>query len=253
MAQVFPSSANTLAKASLILALLAPVLLIAAGSAVARSSYSTKVNEALRQPVPFSHQHHIQELGIDCRYCHSSVEKSNYAGIPPTHTCMTCHSNIWTNSPLLNPVRESYKTGTPIQDDEGNLGWARINKLPEFVYFDHSIHINRGINCNICHGTVQNMQLTYKAKPFFMSWCLDCHQNPEGFIGEREKDVFGLYAKGRTQRRGDKPEDLSADEYGILNNPNWKPSRERIERGKQLVKDYGVKKDQLMDCWICHR
>src|SRR5688572_11176345 len=175
MAQVFPSSANTLAKASLLVAAVAPVLLVGGGSMVARSSYSTRVNEAARQPVPFSHEHHINELGIDCRYCHSSVEKSSYAGIPPTHTCMTCHSQIWTNSPLLEPVRESFRTGMPIKDDTGAPGWARINKVPEFVYFDHSIHVNRGINCNICHGPVQKMQLTYKAKPFFMKWCLDCH------------------------------------------------------------------------------
>ena len=254
MAQVFPSSANTLAKASLILAVLAPVLLIAGGSAIARSSYSTRVNEAHRQPVPFSHEHHVNELGIDCRYCHSSVEKSSFAGIPPTHTCMTCHSQIWTNSPLLDPVRESYRTGTPIKDDDTGLpGWVRVNKVPEFVYFDHSIHIDRGINCNICHGPVQKMQLTYKAKPFFMAWCLDCHRNPEGYIGEREKDVFELYSKGRTQRRGSGPDDLTADEWGILNDTNWKPSRERIERGKRLMVQYGVKKDQLMDCWVCHR
>ena len=249
MAQVFPSSANTLAKASLLLAIVTPVVLIAAGSAIARSSYATRVNEALRQPVPFSHEHHVNELGIDCRYCHSSVEKSSYAGIPPTHTCMTCHSNIWTNSPLLAPVRDSYRTGSPIKDDTGALGWARINKLPEFVYFDHSIHVNRGINCNICHGPVQRMQLTYKAKPFFMAWCLDCHREPEGFIGEREKDVFGLYAKARQLPA----HELSPDERGILNDPGWKPSAARVERGKRLITEYGVKKDQLMDCWICHR
>lgn len=253
MAQVFPSSANTLAKASLLVAVAAPVLLIMGGSTIARSSYATRVNEAPRQPVPFSHEHHVNELGIDCRYCHTSVERSSYAGIPPTHTCMTCHSQIWTNSALLEPVRESYRTGLPIKDDTGAPGWARVNKLPEFVYFDHSIHVDRGINCNTCHGTVQKMQLTYKGKPFFMSWCLDCHRNPEGFIGEREKDVFGLYAKGRTAVRGDGPDDLSADEWGILNNTNWNPSQARIERGKRLVKEYGIKKDQLLDCWICHR
>jgi len=249
MAQVFPSGANTLAKASLLLAIGAPVLLIAGGSAIARSPYSTRVNEALRQPIPFSHQHHVTELGIDCRYCHSSVEKSSFAGIPPTHTCMTCHSQIWTNSPLLEPLRESYRTGTPIKDDKGNPGWARVNKLPEFVYFDHSIHINRGINCNTCHGPVQTMQLTYKAKPFFMSWCLDCHRNPEGFIGKREENVFGLYAKARTEPS----RKLDADERGILAGGEWQPSRKRIEEGQRLVQEYGIKKDQLTDCWICHR
>jgi hypothetical protein len=238
MAQVFPRSANTLARFSLFCVVAGPLAILLTGSAITRSGFNTKVDVPLDQPVPFSHEHHVNELGIDCRYCHTSVTKSSFAGIPPTYTCMSCHSQIWTNSPLLKPVRDSLATGEPLQ-------WVRVNKLPDFVYFDHSIHINRGINCNVCHGPVHRMQLTYKGKPFFMSFCVNCHRNPEGYLRPRE-DVFNLYVK---YQRGD----ISAEDRRMLDDPDYVPSPAQVAKGKQLVKEYGIKKAQLTDCWICHR
>jgi hypothetical protein len=250
---------NVLSRVSLFAAIAAPALLLMAGSGITRSSANTKVQVALDQPIPFSHQHHIDELGIDCRYCHTTVEKSSFAGIPPTHTCMSCHSQIWTNSPLLEPVRESYATGKPIRFKDGELGWNRVNKVPEFVYFNHSIHINRGINCNVCHGPVQRMQLTFKGKPFFMAWCLDCHNHPERFLYKDpnspnlkpSEQVFQLYRKFQEGEgynltpRERAISDGDADAYT--------PTAEELDEGKQLVSARKVKKEQLADCWICHR
>src|SRR3982751_3250026 len=144
-----------------------------------RRPFNTGVGVAKEQPVPFSHEHHAVELGIDCRYCHGNVEKSATAGVPPTQTCMSCHSQIWTNSPLLEPVRQSYETGTPIK-------WNQVNKLPSFVFFNHSIHVNRGINCNTCHGPVENMNITWKGNSFQMAWCLQCHRAPERYLHESD-------------------------------------------------------------------
>jgi hypothetical protein len=211
--------------------------------------------------VPFSHQHHIDELGIDCRYCHTTVEKSSFAGIPPTQTCMSCHSQIWTNSPLLEPVRESYATGKPIRFAEGELGWTRVNKVPEFVYFNHSIHIAKGINCNFCHGPVQKMQLTFKGKPFFMAWCLDCHNSPEKFLYKDpeaaakglppSEQVFELYRKFQMGVGNN----LTARERALAegDGDKYTPSAEEVDQGKQRIADLNVKKAQLADCWICHR
>lgn len=240
MAQVFPKGANTLARTSLFCAVAAPLLLFYVGSTITRSGFNTKVDVPLDQPIPFSHEHHANELGIDCRYCHTTVEKTAFAGIPPTHTCMSCHSQIWTNSPLLQPLRDSYATGVPLR-------WVRINKLPEFVYFNHAIHVNRGINCNNCHGPVQTMQLTYKGKPFFMKFCVDCHRNPEGYIRPKN-EVFDLYYKNQKD-----PHNLTNDERELLNSPHYKPSREREEEGQALMKKYNIRKQQLTDCWVCHR
>ena len=138
--QIFHHSTNTISRVSIygavfILALLGGVLY-----AIELSPIYTRVNEAREQPVPFSHKHHAGELGIDCRYCHTSVEKSSFAGLPPTQTCMTCHSQIWTNAPMLEPVRASYRTNQ-------SIAWTRVNALPDFVYFDHSIHVSKGIGC----------------------------------------------------------------------------------------------------------
>ncbi|MCC6731439.1 MAG: cytochrome C [Chthonomonadales bacterium] len=239
MAQVFSRNANTLARVSLVCLIAAPGLLVYALSTMTRSSYETKVDIPMEQPVPFSHEHHVNELGIDCRYCHTTVEKSSFAGIPPTHTCMSCHSQIWTNSPLLEPVRQSYSTGKPLQ-------WTRVNSVPDFVFFDHSIHTNRGINCNICHGPVQQMQITAKSKTFFMSWCLNCHRNPENYVRPRE-DVFTLYTKFRA------PESLTPEERALRLGQDYRRTPEELARGRRLLKQYGVDKDQITDCWICHR
>src|SRR6516225_9128288 len=151
MAQIFNRSANTLARASILGVVL---LLSAVGAALMqlqRSPYVTNQHVAPEQPVPFSHQHHVAGLGLDCRYCHTSVEESSFAGIPPTKTCMNCHQQMWVGSTMLEPVRESYRTGRSIE-------WERVHNLAQFVYFNHSIHVNKGIGCSTCHGPVNHMQ-----------------------------------------------------------------------------------------------
>ena len=191
MAQIFHRSANSIAKASIIAAVLLITSLLWAALELQRSPYYTYAGVAKMQPVPFSHQHHVAGLGIDCRYCHTSVETSGFAGIPPTKTCMNCHSQIWTNAPLLEPVRESYRTGK-------SLVWTRVNRLPDFVYFDHSIHINKGVGCNSCHGPVDKMPLMYQQASLQMEWCLNCHRAPEKFLrphkvaGSEDDQVFNM-------------------------------------------------------------
>src|SRR6266849_3807850 len=181
MAQIFHPSTNTIAKLSIVGVLLVVPALGIAGYGF-NMSYGLNLRTPIEQPIPFSHKHHVGDDGIDCRYCHTSVEKSAFAGIPPTHTCMTCHSQIWTNSPLLQPVRDSFETGRP-------LVWTRVHDLPDFVYFNHSIHIKKGISCASCHGRVDEMPITWKEHTLSMSWCLDCHRNPERNIRPRE-EVF---------------------------------------------------------------
>jgi hypothetical protein len=247
MPQLFRPSSNTLSRLSVLLLALAPVGLLAVGSMISRSPSVTKVENPLPQPVAFSHIHHADELGIDCRYCHTTVETSRFAGIPDTHTCMSCHSQIWTNSPLLEPVRRSYETGQPIV-------WQRVNKLPEFVYFDHSIHIDRGVQCNQCHGPVQSMPMTWKGSTFAMAWCLDCHRNPDQFLYQDSthpelsprEQVFNLYMK--YQRR----EELSGPERRLIQGHVGKPGVNR-EEGRRLVDELHIDVQQLSDCWICHR
>src|SRR5579862_9691274 len=242
MAQLFPRSTNTVARASIVGAVALPALLIAIGSGITRSSANTKVDTPLDQPIPFSHEHHVNELGIDCRYCHTSVETSSSAGIPPTYTCMSCHSQIWTNSPLLEPLRESYRTQRPIQAEDGSVGWNRLNKVPDFVYFNHSIHINRGINCNICHGPVQKMQLAYRGRPFFMAWCVQCHRHPEqALYVDRDSQRLGLSPREQVFNlywKAQKGEDqLSAREQVIAEGGDYaayKPSPTELEEGEAL-------------------
>lgn len=218
MAQTFKPAANTLARVSIVIAVLAPAAVMFAASTVTRSSYNTKVDLPLDQPVPFSHMHHVEELGIDCRYCHSTVEKSATAGVPTTQTCMACHSQIWTDSPLLEPVRLSYRDGTPIK-------WTLVNSVPDFVFFNHSIHVAKGVGCNVCHGAVNKMMITSKGVAFQMSWCLNCHRNPEQFLRPRDQ-VFNM---------------------------NYVAPVDQLELGKKLVRENHVKKEQLTDCSVCHR
>jgi len=223
---------------------------------MSRSPINTKVDVPKNQPVPFSHQHHAWELGIDCRYCHTSVEKSAYAGLPATEICMSCHSQIWTNSPLLEPIRQSYATGTPIK-------WTLVNKVPDFVFFNHSIHIARGINCNTCHGAVEQMNITFKGSSFMMSWCLQCHRAPQNYLYP-ETDVAGHVVTDRTPRQkvfdlywkiqedgldklNDREMQLATGEDPISTNST------DVAEGRKLVNQYGVKVQQLADCWVCHR
>ncbi len=184
MAQIFHRSTNSIARISILAAVILVSGLLWAALELQRSPYVTYAGVAHMQPVPFSHQHHVSGLGIDCRYCHTSVEVSGYAGIPPTKTCMNCHSQIWTNAALLEPVRESYRSGK-------SLVWSRANDLPDFVYFDHSIHINKGVGCNECHGQVDQMALMRAGASLQMEWCLTCHRAPEKVLRPRDQ-VFNM-------------------------------------------------------------
>jgi hypothetical protein len=175
MSQLFRPGANTLARLALSAIFLVPALALLIGGAVARSDTFTDEGRFVEQVVPFSHQHHAGELGIDCRYCHVGVETGPQAVIPPTHTCMSCHSQLWTNAAMLAPVRQSMADGQP-------LPWKRVNRLPDYVYFDHHAHVNNGVPCAACHGDVRRMPLTRQASPMTMGWCLDCHRDPEDRI-----------------------------------------------------------------------
>ncbi len=216
MAQIFRPSANTIAKLSIVLG----GLLAAGGlilmNAVDRSPYVTGVNIPPEQPVPFSHKHHVTQIGLDCRYCHTSVEKAAYAGIPATETCMSCHTQIWADAPMLEPVRESWRSGR-------SLEWTRVHDLPEYVYFDHSIHLNKGMSCAVCHGRVDQMPLVWKVNTLHMSWCLDCHRQPEKYIRPKE-EVFNMA---------------------------YEPTEDQMVLGARLVEEYKVRK--LTDCSYCHR
>lgn len=253
MPQIFSPTANVIAKVSLIGLAVVPISVGYGIAALSRSPANTKVQVPLNQPIPFSHQHHAVELGIDCRYCHTSVEKSSFAGFPASETCMSCHSQIWTNSPLLEPVRQSYETGQPLK-------WNKVNKLPEFVFFNHSIHVARGINCNTCHGTVNNMNMTWKGNSFQMSWCLQCHRAPDRYLykdptapkTQSPRDqVFNLYWKYQANN----VHGLSDRELDLVSGRGDGASDDAKDRaeGRELVKKYGVKTQQLADCWVCHR
>jgi Cytochrome c7 and related cytochrome c/Class III cytochrome C family len=219
MAQIFHPSTNTISRVSIYGAL----FIIAFGSWVAwkvnQSPYYTEAKLPLEQPVPFSHKHHANELGIDCRYCHTSVETSSFAGLPPTSTCMTCHSQIWTSSEMLEPVRASFQT-------DKSLEWARVNALPDFAYFNHSIHVKKGIGCTTCHGQVGEMPITWKEHTLYMRWCIDCHKHPERYVRRRE-DIF---------------------------RPIYDSPANQLELGRTLVKEYQIKSvTSLTSCETCHR
>jgi hypothetical protein len=255
MGQIFGPYANSIAKASILGGAALPVVAGLGLAALSRSPMNTKVQVALDQPIPFSHQHHNWELGIDCRYCHVSVEKSAYAGLPSTETCMSCHSQIWTNSPLLEPVRKSYETGTPIK-------WNLVNKVPDFVFFNHALHIAKGINCNTCHGPVQEMHITYKGNPFQMQWCLECHRNPGRYLYEDKahpelsprQQVFNFYWKIQAGEQLTEREQSLArggQQTGGFNvGASDKP--QELSLGKELVHKRGIRVNQLSDCSVCH-
>ena len=170
--QIFGPAANTLAGIGLVAVVAAPIVIVSTLTVFARSDYVTGQNRTPQQPVPFSHSHHAAELGIDCRYCHTGVETSEKAGIPPTATCMTCHSQIWNHADMLAPVRDSYATGARLQ-------WVQVNKLPDYVYFAHAVHVANGVACTTCHGPVGEMRLIRQHAPLTMGWCIECHRNPE--------------------------------------------------------------------------
>ena len=217
--QLFAPGADAVFRLALLVGIGTVVALLFLGIGVSRSSYATGVGIAREQPVPFSHKHHAAELGIDCRYCHTDVETLATAGIPPTTTCMTCHSQIWTGAEMLAPVRASLAQNKP-------LVWARINRLPDYVYFNHSIHVTKGVGCTTCHGAVDAMQLTYKDQPFTMGFCLTCHRYPQRFV---------------------RPQDQ-------VWNMKWSPPADQAKLGSELVAQYHIAgAARLTDCSICHR
>jgi len=216
MAQVFKPSANTFAKLSIFGGLFFAAALLWALLEFNRSDYVTLAHIARQQPVPFSHRHHVEQLGIDCRYCHTTVERSWYANIPPTQICMNCHSQIWADSAMLEPVRASYRTGE-------SLPWIKVHDLPDFVYFDHSIHVAKGIGCATCHGRVDHMNLTYQEASLQMEWCIGCHRHPERNVRPRS-EVFNLA---------------------------WKAPEDDPGLGERLVREYRI--ESRDDCSVCHR
>jgi hypothetical protein len=212
--QIFHRSFNTISKVTIFGSLF---LVAGAGGLLAlfvRSSYATNQGIVRQQPVPFSHEQHVSGLGIDCRYCHTTVETSAYAGMPATKTCMNCHEQIWVGSEMLEPVRESYRTGKPIE-------WSRVHRLSEFVYFDHSVHVNKGVACQTCHGDVDKMPLMYQQGTLLMEWCLDCHRDPSPHLRPRDQ-VFSM---------------------------NW--FSQGTPTAKELAAKYKV--EGLIHCSTCHR
>ena len=194
MAQVFDRSSNALARASLVLTGLIVIALGVGLNSLQRSPWVTRQGQRPDQPVPFSHKHHVEGLGLQCQYCHTSVERSSYAGIPPTKTCINCHAQIWTNAALLEPVRHSWATGE-------SINWIRVHDLPDYVYFNHEIHVNKGIGCASCHGRVDEMPLMYMENSLQMEWCLNCHRNPTKNL-RPTSEVYNMAWQGPS---GDKP------------------------------------------------
>lgn len=216
MSQLFHRSTNALARISLFGGIVVLAGLGYLGWIFAHSSYMTAQNLVLKQPVPFSHDHHTAGLGIDCRYCHTSVEESSFAGIPPTATCMNCHNIMWKREDLLAPVRDSWRTGEALR-------WNRVYDLPDYVYFDHSIHLKKGMGCEVCHGRVDRQPLIRQAVSLQMKWCLDCHRNPEKYIRPRE-DVFTF---------------------------GYRPEGDADALAAKLIEEYAVQPG--IDCGVCHR
>ena len=219
MTQIFSPAADSWIRLFLVGGAALACGSIAAVVAFARSDYYTGANlHPPPQPVPFSHQHHVSGLGLDCRYCHTAVADSPRAGLPPTHTCMTCHSQIWTNAAMLAPVRESLADNKP-------LVWHRVARLPQYVYFRHDIHINKGVGCVSCHGRVDRMPLMVKDKAFTMEFCIDCHRDP-----------------GPRLRPRDRVTDM-----------DWQPGEGAAATAQALLAQYAIRVGELTDCTVCHR
>lgn len=219
MSQIFHPSTNTISRVSIFGGAALLVALVAAMAAINESSYVTEVGVARSQPIPFSHKHHVGDDGIDCRYCHTSVEESSFAGIPPTKTCMNCHSVLFNNVGYLEPVRESYRTDKSIE-------WVKIHRLADFVYFNHSIHVNKGVGCTTCHGQVDQMPLVFQANTLLMQWCLDCHRNPAPNLRPMDK-VFAM---------------------------DWQPGPDQEGLGQKFAKERNLRTTaELTSCSTCHR
>ncbi len=219
MPQIFRPSTNTISRVSIAAVIGLVVFVAAVGGSLVQSTYLTAVDVPQVQPIPFSHAHHVGGLGIDCRYCHSTVETAAYAGMPATEICMNCHKQIWSDSSMLEPVRASFRTGQP-------LHWNRVYDLPGFAYFDHSIHVHKGVGCVTCHGRVDQMPLLWRENTLYMNWCLDCHRDPSRYVRPRER-VFDLA---------------------------WQPAEDQATLGRRLVKEYAIMDTrELTSCYVCHR
>lgn len=218
MPQLFPAWSNAVARLGLAALVLGPLGVAGLAFALHFTPHVTNQGFTPHQPVPFSHEHHVGGLGLDCRYCHTAVQQSRHAGVPPTETCMTCHSQLWTNAAMLAPVRESLATGTPIR-------WNRVHVLPDYVFFDHSVHVNNGVGCTTCHGAVGRMPLMRQSAPLTMGWCLDCHRRPEDHLRPAEA-IF---------------------------DPEWAAPPDQRARGRLLLAQYGIRTAHLTDCSVCHR
>ena len=216
MSQLFRPASNTVAKVSILAVIGLAASTVAVAYIMDRGPWNTAVEMAPEQPIPFSHKHHVKDDGIDCRYCHTSVEYSSFAGFPPTETCMSCHSQIWNQASLTQPIRDSWQSGKSIE-------WTKVHDLPDYVYFNHSIHVNKGIGCSTCHGAVNEMALMYKVNTLNMNWCINCHRNPEQFVRPKS-EVFNI---------------------------NYRYPANQAELGRKLVKEYHVQ--SLTDCVTCHR
>src|SRR5499427_2406346 len=220
MSQIFHHSTNIWSKVSILGALVFIGTLATVVVVISWSGYVTGQGVVVDQPVQFSHAHHVGSMGIDCRYCHTTVEESAFANIPPTKTCMNCHSQIWTNAPILEPVRASYRENKPLE-------WTRVHDLPDFVYFNHSIHVKKGVGCSTCHGRVDQMPLMWNVASLHMEWCLECHRDPAKRIRPREQ-VFNM---------------------------DWPPpGYDQAAEGKRLMKQYDVgSAEAITNCSTCHR
>lgn len=219
MAQIFHRSTNFISRFSLFAGIFLAGLALTAVLALARSPYMTRQYIVRDQPVQFSHKHHVGDDGIDCRYCHSGVETSAVAGIPPTKTCMNCHSVLFSNVGYLDPVRESYRTDKSIE-------WVKIHRLADFVYFNHSIHVNKGVGCSSCHGQVNQMPLMFQANTLTMQWCLDCHRNTAGVLRPLDQ-VFNM---------------------------DWQAPANQVEIGRKFIEERRIRSaGELTNCSTCHR
>jgi hypothetical protein len=216
MSQIFRPRINVIARASLAGGFGLLVVLAWTGVTIMRSDFVTGASTNITQPVQFSHAHHVGGLGLDCRYCHTTVEESAFANIPPTKTCMNCHSQIWATSPFLEPVRASFRTGESLQ-------WVRVHNLPDFVYFNHSIHVKKGVGCETCHGRIDEMPGIHQVQSLQMEWCLDCHRAPENYVRPRD----------------------------AVTTMGYRPPVAQAELGARLVQEYQIQRQT--SCSVCHR
>ena len=219
MAQIFHRSTNFISRFSVFSFIFLLGLATLAVLAAARSPYMTRQNITREQPVQFSHKHHVGDDGIDCRYCHTTVETSAFAGLPPTKTCMNCHSVLFNNADYLEPVRDSYR-------DDKSIQWVKVHRLADFVYFNHSIHVNKGVGCSTCHGRIDEMPLVFQANTLLMQWCLDCHRNPAPNLRPLDK-VFAM---------------------------DWQPGPDQERQGQEFAKERKIRTTaELTSCSTCHR